>query len=715
MTLKVSDMHCPSCVATIESIIKNVDGVVSVAVSLPTKSVHVEMSSFDTKKSTEIEKRLKNNGFTVSEQTSTPLAEDKTYSLLKRALFSSILTAPLLLAHLDPLSQLLLSTPVFVYAGYPFISSAFNLAKHRRVGMDTLVSIGISSSFAQNLFFLSSMSPETNFASTSMVIALMTTGQYLEARTTANAESALLKTMKLRTPLTLTKVSDNKAETVPVDQVVKGDLVRVRFGESVPVDGVVVAGECWVDESMLSGESIPVPKSKDSHVTAGTVILEPSLISEKTLEGSSFITVKVLESADSTTISGIVRKLHQLSSSKTTIQRTADKASAIFVPFVLGLSFTSFMAWGSMGSFAQGIDSSIAILVGACPCALGLATPSAIHVGIGAASSRGIVFQSPSALETASKVSIMCFDKTGTLTGSIPKVSSIDFFHRNERMQRDQKRYLKSISSYSKHPLDRSLLQYLEELDDSENVEGVEIVSGKGVKGIVDGKRIAIGSLAFMKDQGVSDVVLDDIDEKEEGTLSYVSIGAQMCALVRFEENVKDSAADLVRYLKTKAEVYIVSGDRKSAVESVGKALGISESNLRYEMSPFDKEKFITGLRQKGHIIGFVGDGLNDLLVLKAADVGIGMNVEKGSAVAVEASDIAIVGDNLTKVKTAMNISKETVKVIKQNLVAAFGYNAVALPLAAFAVMGPPEASFFHGMSSIVVVANSLRLIRKFP
>jgi len=483
---------------------------------------------------------------------------------------------------------------------------------------------------------------------------------------------------------------------LPIDQIKVGDLIRVRPGEKIPVDGVIVEGESAIDESMVTGESMPASKYKGDTVIGATMNKSGSFVYKATKVGKD------------TMLSQIIKLVEEAQGSKAPIQRLADIISSYFVPIVIILAISTFVGWyvfGPSSAFIFAMLNSIAVLIIACPCAMGLATPTAIMVGTGIGAQHGILIKDAESLETAHKIKAVIFDKTGTLTKGKPEVTDIIVV--------DEARYRKfsllsvsaSIEKNSEHPLGEAIVKKAEEekLVLSE-VEGFKSITGKGVEALVDGKKIYVGKL-------LSNLSVKGSDKlKDQGkTVVYVYVEDKLVGLIAIADTVKETAREAVQQLQNlKINVFMITGDNRQTAQAIALQVGIKKENVLAEVLPEEKEKKVKELKQNNQIVAFVGDGINDAPALAAADVGIAMG--SGTDVAMEAAGITLVNKNLMSVVSAIKLSKQTMKTIKLNLFWAFAYNVVLIPVAMMGWISPILASGAMAISSISVVTNSLFL-----
>jgi Cu+-exporting ATPase len=587
---------------------------------------------------------------------------------------SVIILSGMFFFHLPATFYLLLATVVQFWVGWSFYQSAWADFKNKTAGMDTLIVLGTTTAYLSSLFLVA------NYVDTSVIIiTLVLLGRYLEAKAKAHTSDAIRKLigLQVKTARLASLPAGRQVADIPIEEVKVGDLVRVRPGEKIPVDGIIVEGNTAIDESMINGESLPMEKKIGDKVVGSTINKNGSIVIRTTKIGSD------------TLLSRIINMVSVAQSSRAQVQDLADRVSSIFVPSILGIAFITFLGWLIAGNTGLALTSAIAVLVVACPCALGLATPTAIMAGIGRGAEMGILIRNADSLEILQKIKNIVFDKTGTLTIGKPMVTEIV----------GDKKILQiaaSLEQGSEHPLAEAILNKAKKKAIVLNqVEGFKAIPGLGISGNIHdtGYYLGKGETHKLEQQGK--------------TVVWLSENKKVLGLIAIADNLKPETAGVIRKLKNKnINVWMITGDNERVAGAIAKKAGIK--NILASVLPDEKAKKVEELKE--YTTAFVGDGINDAPALATADVGIAMGT--GSDVAIESAGITILGGNLEKVLSAITLSKKTMAVIKQNLFWAFGYNVILIPLAAFSVLKPEFAAFAMAASSISVVGNSLRLRR---
>jgi len=734
--IPITGMSCASCVAKIEKALLSIDGVVRANVNLATERATIEY--LDTMVSpAELMRAIEDAGYKVVAEGEMALdreqrARKQELSRLKRKVaFSASIAVPVFLLSVFS-SQLValgidrnvlhlflmaLATPVQIWAGAEFYRGAWGALKHGTADMNTLVAVGTSAAFLYSIagtlvpqfFERSGLEVHVYFDTAVVIITLILFGRLLEARAKGQTSEAIRRLLSLR-PRSATLIRDGKRVEVPIEDVGVGDIVLVRPGERIPVDGVIVEGHSSVDESMLTGESIPVDKDVGDEVIGGT------------LNTTGAFTFRAERVGADTTLSQIIRLVEEAQGSKAPIQRVADRIAGIFVPIVIFIAVVAFSVWYFLGPeprFTFALLSFVSVLIIACPCALGLATPTAIMVGTGRGAESGILIRGAESLELAHRVSIVVFDKTGTLTTG--RIEVTDVFPLDDLDGDAVLSLAAAVEGTSEHPLAQAVVRAASHLS-IPKVSGFESYPGMGIRGEVDGSQVLVGNDRLMSKLGVP---LDNALERaipllEEGkTVMYVARDGRVVGLVAAADVPKPEATRALSTLRQMGiSTMMLTGDNERTAGAMAKRLGID----RYiaEVLPEDKSRTIQSLQQQGEVVAMVGDGVNDAPALVVADVGIAIGA--GSDVAIEAADIILMRDNLMDVARAIRLSKMTVRVIRQNLFWAFIYNTVGIPIAAgvlypfFGILlNPMVAALAMAFSSVSVVSNSLRLRRYTP
>ncbi|MBK1697831.1 heavy metal translocating P-type ATPase [Rhodovibrio salinarum] len=725
--LRIEGMTCASCVSTVEQALAGVSGVESANVNLANKQARVRLSR--KVEPDRLVKAVKDAGYGArpaeQEDQDTEAARERAQSRREWALFavSALLTLPLvaqmgfelvgLPGHLPPLVQLALALPVQVFAGARFYKAAWPALKRFSGNMDTLVALGTTAAFGLSLYNVVA-APTSDllawgggghlyFEAAAAVITLVLLGRILEDRATRSAGAAVQALMRLR-PDEARVERGGETVSVPADQVVQGDVAIVRPGERIPVDGRVLSGESQSDESLVTGESLPVAKGPGDNVVGGAI------------NGDGLLRIEATAVGQQSTLGKIIDMVQSAQASKPPVQRLVDKVASVFVPAVVGVAVATLIGWLLAGASLQtALIYAVAVLVIACPCALGLATPTAIMVGTGLAARRGVLIKDASALEQARGVTTVVFDKTGTLTEGKPEVRDARPFGGID--EGDLMRLVGSVQQGSSHPLAEAIVAYARQQDaDLTTPEDFQNVSGKGVLATVGGRRLAVGSHRLMAEQDVDTAgTQETTDSFEAQGWSVVYVGElgespRLVGVLGLGDRLKPGVDAAVAALQAEGiEVTLLSGDNRRAAEAVAAQIGIDR--VIAEVLPADKEREIERLREQGHVIAMVGDGVNDAPALAAADIGIAMG--EGTDVALQTAGIALMRGDPRLVAEAIHLSRATYGKIRQNLFWAFAYNTVAIPVAAVGLLSPIIAGAAMALSSVSVATNSLLLRRQ--
>ena len=632
---------------------------------------------------------------------------------MKRDLIlSAVLTAPLMIAmiamllgshagwvhflHL-PLVQLILVTPVQFGVGQRFYRGAYHALKTKAPNMDVLVAMGTSAAFALSVYngFFNPHNSDLYFESSGMIITLILLGKYLEQKAKTKTSDAIKQLMSLQAKTAMIIVAGEEKE-VPIEEVQVGDILRVRPGEQIPVDGKILKGQTTIDESMLTGESLPVDKQVDDQVFGGTVNTTGSIQFSATQVGSM------------TVLSRIIRMVEDAQGEKAPIQQIADKISSIFVPTVLGLALLTLLATGLVtGDWQQAIVHSVSVLVIACPCALGLATPTAIMVGTGLGAKSGILIKGGGALEKIAHLTTIVLDKTGTITEGKPVVA--DF----EAVDPQALAYLTSLEQHSEHPLAKAIYHYGKDQVEIMPVDNFESLTGQGVTGIINGQSYFVGSKRGLKERNISFPEDRVLALEEEGkTVMFLTDSTKMLAMISVTDQVKASSKAAIAALhQSGIKVKMLTGDNPQTAQYIGEQVGLQASDIVAEVLPEDKAQVVKELQSNGQSVGMVGDGINDAPALALADIGIAMG--SGTDIAMETADITLMNSDLLSVEKSIHLSKLTLRKIKQNLFWAFLYNVIGIPFAALGFLNPIIAGGAMAFSSVSVLLNSLSLNQK--
>ena len=632
---------------------------------------------------------------------------------MKRDLIlSAVLTAPLMIAmiamllgshagwvhflHL-PLVQLILVTPVQFGVGQRFYRGAYHALKTKAPNMDVLVAMGTSAAFALSVYngFFNPHNSDLYFESSGMIITLILLGKYLEQKAKTKTSDAIKQLMSLQAKTAMIVVAGEEKE-VPIEEVQVGDILRVRPGEQIPVDGKILKGQTTIDESMLTGESLPVDKQVDDQVFGGTVNTTGSIQFSATQVGSM------------TVLSRIIRMVEDAQGEKAPIQQIADKISSIFVPTVLGLALLTLLATGLVtGDWQQAIVHSVSVLVIACPCALGLATPTAIMVGTGLGAKSGILIKGGGALEKIAHLTTIVLDKTGTITEGKPVVA--DF----EAVDPQALAYLTSLEQHSEHPLAKAIYHYGKDQVEILPVDNFESLTGQGVTGVINGQSYFVGSKRGLKERNISFPEDRVLALEEEGkTVMFLTDSKKMLAMISVTDQVKASSKAAIAALhQSGIKVKMLTGDNPQTAQYIGEQVGLQASDIVAEVLPEDKAQVVKELQSNGQSVGMVGDGINDAPALALADIGIAMG--SGTDIAMETADITLMNSDLLSVEKSIHLSKLTLRKIKQNLFWAFLYNVIGIPFAALGFLNPIIAGGAMAFSSVSVLLNSLSLNQK--
>ena len=724
-TFPVLNMGCAGCAVNVEKALNKPEGVLYATVNYAAATAMVEYDSSQITPE-QLRDAVQNAGYDLmidsrkDDADAIEEAREDNYKKLKlRTVWAFVLSIPLLIIGMKFMNipyaneiSWLLSTPVVFWLGRDFFTDAWKQLKHRSANMNTLVALstGIAYIFSvSNILFSSfwysrGIEPHIYFEAASFIVAIILLGRLLEEKAKGNTSSVIKKLMGLQ-PKTVTKVNDaGEQEEIGIDRIVVDDILFVKPGEKIAVDGSVTEGSSFVDESMLTGEPLAVLKEKGSKVFAGTINQKGSF---------SFRAGKV--GAD-TVLAQIIKTVQDAQGSKAPVQKLVDKVAGVFVPVIIGIALLSFILWLLMDSdagFTTGLLALVTVLVIACPCALGLATPTAIMVGIGKGAERGILIKDAESLEVAKKVNVVALDKTGTITEGKPVLRDISWLNGDD----GYKNVFSCLEKQSEHPLAEAVVRYFGNTP-SVSIEHFESVTGKGVKGFAGGETWFSGSLKWMRENKIAiDGRLEaQADEWMKSAKSVICFAneKQALAVTAIADKIKETSAEAIRQLQSSGiEVYMLTGDDEATAREIAATTGIT--HYRPEILPAEKAMVVKQLQDAGKIVAMVGDGVNDSAALAQANLSIAMG--KGSDIAIDTAKMTIISSDLTKISEAIRLSIVTVRTIRQNLFWAFIYNVIAVPIAAGVLypvngflLNPMIAGAAMALSSVSVVLNSLRL-----
>ena len=736
-TFPVTGMTCAGCAVSVESMLKSSSGVIDAGVNFANQTAWAEYNENQTNLS-ELQKSVRSVGYDILIDVENPseVQEElqlKNYLKIKRrTILAALLSLPVVIIGMFFMEQpgergglangnwisMFLTAPVLFWLGRSFFINAWKQARHGKANMDTLVALSTGIAFIFSVFntvypefwHQRGLHPHVYYEAASVIIVFISLGKMLEEKAKSNTSSAIKKLMGLQPKTVRILVNDTEQE-IPVKSVAPGNIIIVRPGEKIPVDGTLTSGSSYVDESTITGEPVPVQKQKDTKVFAGTINQKGSFQFRADKVGSY------------TLLAQIIKAVQDAQGSKAPVQKLVDKISGIFVPVVIGISIITFILWmlfGGDNAFTHALLTSVTVLVIACPCALGLATPTAIMVGIGKGAENNILIKDAESLELGHKVNAIILDKTGTITEGKPVVNAIEW-GASSAHDDSLKAVLYSLEIRSEHPLAEAVVNHLKET----GIAGMELssfesITARGVKGTVGDKTYFAGNQKLILENDVR--IADDLKEKagryqqKANTVIYFADEVEVLAIIAIADKVKATSAKAIQLLRHMGvEVYMLTGDNQETAAAVAHEVEIS--HFKAEVLPSEKADFVKDLQAQGKIVAMVGDGINDSHALAQADVSIAMG--KGSDIAMDVAKMTLITSDLLAIPKALKLSKRTVQTVRQNLFWAFIYNIIGIPLAAGVLysyngflLDPMIAGAAMALSSVSVVTNSLRLKR---
>jgi Cu+-exporting ATPase len=723
--LDIHGMTCAACSTRIQKGLSRMAGIETANINLATESGVVEYEP-GTVSLDDIIEKVKKLGYEAIVKKDRDEQKDYKEAEIKKKkrnlMISIILSLPLLytmVAHLpwdlgipvpeflmNPWFQFVLATPVQFYIGAPFYVGGYRALRNKSANMDVLVALGTSAAYFYSVVeairwqFNPGMMPELYFETSAVLITLILVGKLFEALAKGRTTAAITKLLSLQAK-EATVLRDGKEVKVSVEDVTVGDVLLVKPGEKIPVDGSVIKGKTSIDESMITGESLPVDKSEGDAVIGSTINKNGTLQMEAEKVGKD------------TALAGIVKVVEEAQGSKAPIQRVADVISGIFVPIVVGIAMLTFFAWyifAAPGELPAALEASIAVLVIACPCALGLATPTSIMVGTGKGAEQGILFKGGEYLEEAHKINAILLDKTGTVTKGKPEVTDFVTFDKNED---EVLAYLIAAEKASEHPLAEAVVAYGEEKQvDAKDADDFEAIPGHGVQASIGGKQIYVGTRKLMQRENLSTEPYEEQLSQLENdgkTAMLIAVDGEIAGIVAVADTVKETSKAAIERLKSFGiGVFMITGDNERTAKAIAKQVGID--GVFAEVLPEDKAEKVKELQKQGKQVAMVGDGINDAPALATADIGIAIGT--GTDVAIETADMTLVGGDLDHLPKAIDLSRKTMKNIRQNFFWALAYNSTGIPVAALGFLAPWVAGAAMALSSVSVVSNSLRLKR---
>ena len=728
----VTGMHCASCASRTEAYVRSLPGVENASVNYADASLQVKFAPEEMTPD-KLKSSIQSIGYDIiiDEANSQELKEEAQHHELKKLKINTsgaaIFSIPLLIIAMFFMNipygnfiMMALAAPVVFWFGRQFPAGAWKQLIHRSANMDTLVALSTGIAFIYSAFVTffphffhrPGIHGHVYFEASAVIITFILMGRFLEAKAKSNTSSALKKLIGLQSKSVVVVRANGEEKEIPVTEVIPGDILLVRPGDKIPVDGTVVSGNSFVDESMISGEPIAMEKSSGVKVFAGTINQKGSFRFRTEKTGSN------------TVLGQIIRMVQEAQGSKAPVQHLVDRVAAIFVPVVIIIALLSGLIWfisGTENNLTYSLLAIVTVLIIACPCALGLATPTAIMVGIGKGADNGILIKDAESLEVMHKVNAVVLDKTGTITLGEPVVHALKWEKESESVK--NKEILLGIQKRSGHPLAEPMVKYLENdgIRNASEITGLENLAGRGVKAFAGGEAWFIGNRKLIEENGIAtDKELQSLAEawqREAKTLSYFSDSKKVLCIIAISDMIKESSREAVKQLHDLGiEVHMLTGDNEQSASVIAREAGID--NFRSEMLPQAKFDFIKELQEQGKTVAMAGDGINDSQALAQADISIAMG--KGSDIAIDVARMTIISSDLTRIPQAIKLSRQTVITIKQNLFWAFIYNIIGIPVAAGVLypftgflLNPMIAGAAMALSSVSVVTNSLRLRKK--
>ncbi len=723
-TFPVLGMTCASCASSVQSIVQHSPGVVNASVNFATGNLTVEYLP-ETTDASQLQKAVQEVGYdllledeTTQQETLEAIHEERFKKLKTKTILAIILALPVVVIGMFfmnmPYANLIMwlfTTPVVLWLGKDFFVNAWKQAKHRNANMDTLVALSTGIAYLFSVFNMlfpefwqqRGLEAHVYFEAAAVIIAFILLGKLLEEKAKGSTSAAIKKLMGLQPKTVLIIQPHGSEKQIAIEDVKVNDIILVKPGEKIAVDGMVTSGNSYVDESMLSGEPVPVLKKEGEKVFAGTINQKGSF---------QFQAVKV---GKETMLAHIIKMVQDAQGSKAPVQKLVDRIAGIFVPVVIGISILTFIIWlifGGENGVVQGLLAAITVLVIACPCALGLATPTAIMVGVGKGAEQGILIKDAESLELAKKVNAVILDKTGTITEGRPEVTDIQWLDNDDAA----KDILFSIEKQSEHPLAEAVVKHFD--GTAINLSNFDSITGKGAKATHNSETYFVGNKKLLSENDIiiTDELLKQAEEwgKQSKTVIWFSDSKQALSVLAISDKIKETSVQAIREMqKMGIELYMLTGDNEATAKAIAEQTGIG--HYKAEVLPQHKAEFVKKLQQQGKTVAMVGDGINDSTALATADVSIAMG--KGSDIAMDVAKMTIISSDLTKIPQAIKLSKQTVATIKQNLFWAFIYNLIGIPIAAGILypingflLNPMIAGAAMAFSSVSVVTNSLRL-----